>query len=1426
MQDALKTGTRLHNDTYEIIRVLGQGGFGITYEAKNLILDRRVAIKELFVKNTCGRGEDNKMVVVPLEIHKELFESQRRKFIGEAKKMAQLRNKHIVTVYAFFDENDTSYIEMDYVEGQSLRDWLNHNQQPLDEDTVRLVVLKQMLEALELIHGQTPPLYHLDIKPENILVTPNGSNIVLVDFGASKYASHEGGAKLSSTFVYTPGYAPLEQLGNNVENIGPWSDFYSLGATIYTMLTGYEPNEPADILHDPSPTKEKTIPLPPDLSDQMKQLILWMMAPNKAERPQSVEEIREFLDPSQPRPLSPIGTSPDSYADFCYEDARLLLDKAGDVDVLSRYDGAYRLLMRVLDQQTKDSTLVFSGPFAKLDHVAHKMKCSNGLLRRVNAFRCRGMGRGREDVVALDSHWLYDMKALCLFIGNVYRVPVPNDLLERLPADFPKMEQQGMAAECIRGVVTRMEGDTLFLQPIDNDAREVAVCCSEKDHYFGDYSYVLKLVQKGTRVNVVGPTLKDGVYHPQLLVVMPDMLINVSSIAACFETYANTHLAHLIKMLSPSPNSQAILLGNFAGQLLDEAIHNGAEPLPYQKSVMAFFKQSAIKMATCTDLEPTFHDEAKAQQQNICKIVKEQLPEVTGFDLEEVLLEPSFFSEMLGLQGRMDLLQSDMKVLVEQKSGKMFWRGGHQEKHYVQVLLYQALLRYEYDIPNQEIGSCLLYSKYSNGLIKEGPAPKLLFEAFAIRNRMVVMMAELAQGKGRQMLESLTPESLVEKQMNANFWNGNVKPKLDSVLSPIHNADSLTKSYFYRMLTFVAKEHILAKVGTPGNEASGLASLWNASIGEKKSAGNILDNLVIGHLSHDGEEGVTEVTLRMDEEMEVSLPNFRVADAVVLYSYQEGALPAPTRTMVIRGSVRQFEPHSIVIQLKAPQKNESVFKLNDKSMRWAVEHDFMEASFSTLYRSVASILSATTERRKLLLAQRAPLRDNGQTVALTKPADAELIRRFLVAKDYFLLIGPPGTGKTSIGLVAMLQEELAQGGSVLLLSYTNRAVNEICSKLVEKKMDFLRLGNPMTCPEDFHPFLLGVRAERCRKVEEVKNMIKTARVMVATTSTMLTNIDLFVLRSFSLAIVDEASQILEPHLLGILCARHGNGDAIRRFVLIGDHKQLPAVVQQTEHDSVVEEKELRDIGLFDCRFSLFERLLKANAGQNDLVYHFTLQGRMHHDVAGFANMAFYKGMLDEVPLQHQRKALSFNHVDMDDAAQRLLASNRLLFIASHGESKVGMEKVNEAEAMVIARMVHAVYCLYDRGNGRTFDPEETVGVIVPYRHQIATIMRQLEKYDIPELMEVSIDTVERFQGSQRDVIIYGFTVQKPWQLDFLTANVFMEDGQVIDRKLNVALTRAKEQLVLVGDPRLLQRVKLFAQLMEYCKTKGSYQDSF
>ena len=128
--------------------------------------------------------------------------------------------------------------------------------------------------------------------------------------------------------------------------------------------------------------------------------------------------------------------------------------------------------------------------------------------------------------------------------------------------------------------------------------------------------------------------------------------------------------------------------------------------------------------------------------------------------------------------------------------------------------------------------------------------------------------------------------------------------------------------------------------------------------------------------------------------------------------------------------------------------------------------------------------------------------------------------------------------------------------------------------------------------------------------------------------------------------------------------------------------------------------------------------------------------------------------------------------------------------------------------------------------GSNFNPSTSVGVIVPYRNQIATIRAVLTELNIPALAEITIDTVERFQGSQRKYIIYGFTIQKTYQLRFLTGNVFIDyDRTVVDRKLNVAMTRAQEHLIMVGDSDLVCRNKIFANLVNYCKDHKAYYDS-
>ena len=137
-------------------------------------------------------------------------------------------------------------------------------------------------------------------------------------------------------------------------------------------------------------------------------------------------------------------------------------------------------------------------------------------------------------------------------------------------------------------------------------------------------------------------------------------------------------------------------------------------------------------------------------------------------------------------------------------------------------------------------------------------------------------------------------------------------------------------------------------------------------------------------------------------------------------------------------------------------------------------------------------------------------------------------------------------------------------------------------------------------------------------------------------------------------------------------------------------------------------------------------------------------------------------------------------------------------------------------ARIVADLVRRLYRQMDT----TFDAQKSIGIIVPYRNQIAMIRKELEQLRLPAIDKISIDTVERYQGSQRDVIIYSFTIQNRFQLEFLTANTFVEDGKPIDRKLNVAITRARKQLILTGNEATLRQNFLFSELIDYIEKRG------
>lgn len=296
----LQPNTTLQGGKYKIERVLGQGGFGNTYSGFNTIFDERVAIKEFFMQGINDRDGNTGSVSVSLERNKLQFNEQRDKFKKEALRIRKLSNPHIVKVHDLFEENGTAYYVMDFIDGESLAEKLKRTGKPMTEQEVR-ELFPQILDALKTVHNTG--IWHLDLKPANIMVDKSG-NVRLIDFGASKQLNvQKGGATTSTAISYTNGYAPREQMEQNYDKFGPWTDIYALGATLYTLLTNKRPPLPTDIDDDLSTDKHYALPLPADISKDMHDKLLWMMQTNRLKRPQCVDEL---LTKSKNEPTSEI----------------------------------------------------------------------------------------------------------------------------------------------------------------------------------------------------------------------------------------------------------------------------------------------------------------------------------------------------------------------------------------------------------------------------------------------------------------------------------------------------------------------------------------------------------------------------------------------------------------------------------------------------------------------------------------------------------------------------------------------------------------------------------------------------------------------------------------------------------------------------------------------------------------------------------------------------------------------------------------------------------------------------------------------------------------------------------------------------------------------------------------------------------------
>jgi DNA replication ATP-dependent helicase Dna2 len=403
-----------------------------------------------------------------------------------------------------------------------------------------------------------------------------------------------------------------------------------------------------------------------------------------------------------------------------------------------------------------------------------------------------------------------------------------------------------------------------------------------------------------------------------------------------------------------------------------------------------------------------------------------------------------------------------------------------------------------------------------------------------------------------------------------------------------------------------------------------------------------------------------------------------------------------------------------------------------------------------------AILRGDGDRKDVLFGRRDPAFDfdraSGTYIDNNESQD-EAVRLALAAEDLALVHGPPGTGKTYT--LARVVRELVDGGErVLLSAFTNRAVDNALEALREQGFDeFVRVGSETGVREDTLPYLLETSGDPVERANELRG----APVVAATTASCGSR----VMREaeFDVAVVDEAGQLTEP---GTFLATN----LADRFVLVGDHQQLPPVVRAEN----------------DLRTSLFERLIERYPDAGVML---DRQYRMSQRVQWFSSTEFYDGALRPATPEVAGQTLADLGVDPDALAPDLTGG--VGFVDPDGE-RDGNRNVREAER--VAAVVDAYVAA-------GVDPDD-VGVIAPFRAQVAEIGRRTD---------VTVDTVDRFQGSSKEVILVSFVA---------TGDL---DGPIFEdhRRVNVALTRAKKQLTIVGDADALASDPFYERMLDWAR---------